>query len=149
MKKIIKFSKPHTHIADIKKDYIYDNLEYLNNAKRINLNYSNQPLRKKCKNCGFKLSKTYFKQFKIEYSLCDKCGHLNGNKQDTKKFTHWLYAEKKQDNYGSRKYYLDKDFDKRVKKIYLPKVNFLKQVLKNNIKVLEIGSGGGAFFKST
>ena len=69
MKKIIKFSKPHTHIADIKKDYIYDNLEYLNNAKRINLNYSNQPLRKKCKNCGFKLSKTYFKQFKIVINI--------------------------------------------------------------------------------
>ena len=148
MKKIIKFSKPYRDIFDLKKDYIDENLINLNISNRINKKYSNQPLRKKCKNCGFKLSKTYFKQFKIEYSLCDKCGHLNGNKQDTKKFTDWLYSEKKSDNYESQKFYLDKDFDDKVKKIYLPKVNFLKKVLKNKINVLEIGSGGGHFLKA-
>ena len=43
---------------------------------------------------------------------------------------------------------LDSRIPSRVKNIYLPKVEFLKSVIKKKISLLEIGSGAGHFLKA-
>jgi len=59
------------------------------------------------------------------------------------------YSEKNgSDNYKAKTFYLYKDYNERVKKIYLPKVTFLKEVIKTKINVLDIGAGGGCFLKA-
>ena len=143
--KIIKYSKPYGDVCSIKKDFYEENNKFLKSVIKINLKYKNQPLRKKCKNCGNKISNKVFFQFKIHYSFCNKCNHLNGIYEDTENFTRYLYK----DNEGSNYYkYLLNNFDKRVKNIYLPKVNFLKKVIKEKISVIDIGSGAGHFLKA-
>ena len=41
-----------------------------------------------------------------------------------------------------------KDFDDRVRNIYIPKVDFLKKIIKRKIRVLDIGAGGGHFLRA-
>ena len=53
--------------------------------------------------------------------------HLNGAFQDTDNFNKQLYNENSGKNY-SRNYL--KDYNLRVKNIYIPKVEFLKKVIK-------------------
>ena len=83
--------------------------------------------------------------FKIKYSICNKCGHLNGIYEDSKKFVNWLYSSSEGSNY--KKNYLN-FFDDRVKNIYIPKVKFLTQVIKKKINLIDIGSGGGHFIRA-
>ena len=144
MKKI-KYSKSYENLLDIKKDFFIANKINLKNVIKINKKYIKQPKRKYCKNCESKISKKIFFQFKVDYAICKKCGHLNGIYEDTKKFVKWLYADSKGNNFKIN--YL-KDFNKRVSNIYLPKVKFLKEVIKSKIVLLDIGSGGGHFLKA-
>jgi hypothetical protein len=65
--------------------------------------------------------------------------------EDSKNFVEFLYQKDSGDNYS--KNYLN-DFDKRVKNIYLPKVNFLKKTIKKKISIIDIGSGGGHFLRA-
>ena len=37
-----------------------------------------------------KLESVIMPYSKIKYSICDKCGHLNGVYEDSKKFVNWL-----------------------------------------------------------
>ena len=145
MSKIIKFSKSYKNILKIKKDFYINNKTYLDNSLRINKIYKKQPLRKSCKNCGSKKIKPFIKSFKIPYNLCSLCGHLNGAYQDTNNFANQLYNENDGKNYS--KNYLN-DYDQRVKEIYIPKVEFLKKVIKKKIKVIDLGCGAGHFVKA-
>lgn len=86
----------------------------------------------------------FFKSFKVDYFLCKKCNHLNGGYEKSEKFLNNLYSSDSGKNYS--KNYI-KNFRKRVGEIYIPKVKFLKKVL-GNIKVVEIGSGDGAFLQA-
>ena len=81
-----------------------------------------------------KLPKKIFYQHLINYTICKKCGHLNGLHEDTLKFTKWLYEDRKGKNYSSG---YTNNFDKRVKNIYLPKANFLKSIIKSKIKLMK------------
>ena len=141
----LKFSKSYGNIFDIKKDFYYDNKKNYLNILKINKKYINQPNRKNCKICNKKLTKKIFFQHLINYSVCKNCGHLNGLNEDTKKFTNWLYNQNKGKNYSAG---YTKDFSERVKKIYLPKAKFLKDVLKKKINLIDFGSGGGHFLKA-
>ena len=143
--KIVKYSKSYNNLLGIKKDFFSENKNNLKNIIKINNQYIKQPKRKVCKNCEFKIQKKLFYQFKVNYTVCKKCGHLNGLNEDTKKFVNWLYAGNKGSNF--KKNYLN-DFNKRVLNIYLPKVDFLKKVVKSKINLLDIGSGGGHFLKA-
>lgn len=142
---IVKFSKKYDNIIGIKKDFYTNNLKNLKNTFFVNKKYAQQKKRKFCKNCEKKIDKPLFKSFKIKYSVCSKCGHLNGMYEDSSNFAKWLYADNGGSNYS--KGYL-KDYDTRVKNIYLPKVKFLKDVIKKKIKLIDLGSGAGHFLKA-
>lgn len=144
-KKIVRFSKNYKDIHNIKINFITENEKNLIAIKKINNFYIKQPLRKFCKLCNKKLSENIFKSFKINYKICNFCGHLNGQNQDTDKFIDYLYYKDKGVKYS--KNYI-KDFSKRVRHIYTPKVNFLKKVIKNKFNILELGSGAGHFLKA-
>ena len=145
MTKIIQFSKSYTKIRQIKKDFFDGNTKNLKNAIKINKIYKNQPLRIYCKNCGSNKTKLFIKNFNIPYKLCSICGHLNGAFQDTNAFAKKLYSASGGKNYS--KNYLN-DFDIRVKNIYIPKVNFLKKVIKKKINLIDLGCGAGHFVKA-
>jgi len=142
--KITKYSKSYNNILKIKKYFYEENFSNLNKFLKINKKYSQQPKRKFCKNCSNNIQKPVLLNFKIKYSFCDKCGHLNGIYEDSKKFVNWLYSTR-EDYY--RKAYL-KFFDDRVKNIYIPKVKFLTQVIKKKINLIDIGSGAGFFIRA-
>ena len=133
MTKIVKFSKSYENILKIKNDFYKNNKINLNNSLKLNNIYKKQPLRKLCKNCGSKKLNRFIKNFKIEYKLCSLCGHLNGMHQDTNSFAKKIYNEIDGKNYA--KNYL-KDYDQRVKSIYIPKVEFLKKVIKKKLNSL-------------
>lgn len=145
MKKVIEFSKSYGNILKIKNDFYDSNLENLKNAIKVNNYYKKQPSRKYCKNCGSKKIKLFIKNFNIPYKLCSSCGHLNGAYEDTRVFAKKLYSSSDGKNYS--KNYLN-DFDTRVKNIYIPKVNFLKKVIKKKINLLDLGCGAGHFVKA-
>ncbi len=142
--KIVKYSKKYNNIFKIKKDFFKNNDSHLKDRLKINKFYKKQKKRKFCKNCKAKITKPFIKNFLIGYGICRKCGHLNGEYEDTKRFTEWLYSSGEGKNYA--KAYLN-DFNSRVKNIYLPKVEFLKTIIKKKINLLDIGSGGGHFLK--
>ncbi len=121
MKKIVKFSKSYGNILNIKNDFYNNNDSNLKNSLKINNIYKKQPVRKYCKNCGKKNITSFIKNFQIEYKLCQNCNHLNGKYQDTEIFSNKLYNSSGGKNYF--KNYL-KDYDLRVKNIYIPKVDF-------------------------
>jgi 2-polyprenyl-3-methyl-5-hydroxy-6-metoxy-1,4-benzoquinol methylase len=143
--KEIKFSKSYKNIALIKKNFISDNEKFLSYAKKINAAYIKQVRRTNCKNCSSKISKPFLKNFGIEYCMCVTCGHLNGIYEDTQKFNKWLYSSENGKNYNL---FYNKFYAKRVKNIHVPKVNFLKKVIKEKIKVIDYGSGVGYFLKA-
>jgi 2-polyprenyl-3-methyl-5-hydroxy-6-metoxy-1,4-benzoquinol methylase len=145
---IKKFSKKLADIYKIKTNFYYQNNKLLKDEIKINKKYKEQPLRDKCKNCNYKSEKKIFFSFGIDYFVCSKCHHLNGIYSDSKKFCHWLYEEKKTDNYNNQKFYTLKDFDKRVDNIYLPKAKFLIEVLRKNINIIDLGAGAGHFVKA-
>tara|TARA_B100000886_G_scaffold294129_1_gene220494 strand:+ start:3219 stop:4238 length:1020 start_codon:yes stop_codon:yes gene_type:complete len=145
MNKVVKFSKSYGNILKIKKNFYDDNDTNLKKAVNINNEYKKQPLRKCCKNCGSKKLKLFIKNFNIPYKLCLSCGHLNGAYDDTKNFAQKLYTSNDGKKYS--KNYLN-DFNARVKNIYLPKVNFLKKVVKRKINLLDLGCGAGHFVKA-
>ena len=145
MNKIIKFSKSYENIFKLKKDFYDSNKINLKNAIKINNEYKKQPLRKYCKNCGSKKIKIFIKNFNIPYKLCSSCGHLNGAYKDTKVFAKKLYNSNDGKKYS--KNYLN-DFNTRVENIYIPKVDFLKKVVKKRISLLDLGCGAGHFVKA-
>ena len=142
--KNVKFSKSYNQIIKIKKNFYLNNRENLKNALRINKFYASQPKRIKCKNCNSKKLKKFINSFRIDYLVCEKCGHLNGRYQDTKAFSSWLYEKDDGENY-SKGY--EKDYIDRVKNIYLPKARFLKETIPK-LNVIEIGSGACHLLKA-
>ena len=145
MKKIVLFSKTYKPLISIKKNFSEDNKNNLNRVLKINKVYSRQSIRKVCQNCSNKTLKPLFKSFGIVYLECSACGHLNGKYNNNDNFSKNLYQGNLNKNYSVN--YL-KDFNNRVKNIYLPKVAFLKKAIGSNITVLDIGSGAGHFLKA-
>ena len=143
--KIINFSKSYNNLFNLKKDFYDNNSSNLKKIQKVNLDYIKQKKRIKCKICDSNLTKTIFYSHKVNYLICKKCGHLNGQSIESKKFLNSLYLKNEGKNYSKNylKNYLD-----RVKKIYIPKVNFLIKVIKKNINVLDIGCGSGHFVKA-
>ena len=145
MSKISKFSKSYKNIFLIKDDFYQNNSLNLKSQISINNKYKKNPRRKLCKNCNKKSLHKFIESFSIEYLVCSNCSQLNGKYDDTKKFAQQLYAMKKGGNYARN--YL-KDYSSRVKNIYVPKVNFLKSVIKKKINLIDVGCGGGHFLKA-
>ncbi len=144
-----RFSKKSEDISKIKVSFIKNNEKLVKDNQKIIRFLKKQPLRKKCKNCGFKLNKKIdFYSHGMGYKICFNCTHLNSNNDDGKSFHKKIYNDS---NFSYEQNYL-KDFNLRVNNIYLPKVDFIKNFLKeeeiDNISLLDLGSGCGHFIKA-
>jgi len=144
MQKIVKFSKSLDDLSVLKKDFIDSNVKHLKNSIKINNLYKKQPIRKFCINCGSKKLNDFIESFGIKYKLCSRCGHLNGIYELTDYFIKKIYSK---DTANYQKNY-QKNYNLRVKKIYNPKVKFLKRVIKKKIQILDFGCGAGHFLKA-
>ncbi len=145
-KKIVKFSKNYSDIFNLKTDFYTKNKLNRKIAIKLNKIYIKGPKRKFCKNCEKKLGIFFIKSFGIRYNLCKYCGHLNGEKLETKDFLKRLYISGTGSKNIEKNY--KNSFYQRVKNIYSHKVSFLKKVLKKKIYVLDVGSGAGHFLKA-
>ena len=79
-----------------------------------------------------------------KYTICKKCGHFNGINQDTEKFNKQVYSNKSKSNLYL---FYKKDYKKRCKNIYLPKLKFLKKILRKKFDLTDFGCGAGHFLK--
>lgn len=146
MKKIVKFSKSYKNIYSLKTNFYQDNKTNYENAIKLNKIYLKGKKRKYCKNCNYKIKNFFLKSFGVRYSICSKCGHLNGEKLEDKNFFKKLYVQTSGSKNIVKNY--KNDFKKRVKLIYNDKVKFLKKVIKQKINVLDVGAGAGHFLKA-
>ncbi len=150
MSPIIKFSKPSVAVIKNKKSFFQENEKHLNHVQQVNKIYSQQPLRKNCKTCDEPIGMVDIIVQNIEYSYCSNCGHFNGYYEDTIDFARSMYSKEEGKDYA--KNYIE-NYDSRVEDIYLPKVKFLLEVLKNekdedNLSLSDVGCGGGHFVKA-
>ena len=145
IKKQIFYSKSFKDIIDIKKDFLNSNRKLLKQAEVWNKFYSKQPKRVTCKTCEAKLPEKIFRSHSADYTICTKCGHLNGLNLDTKTFNKHLYKDSKGIKFS--KFYIN-NFKNRVKNIYHPKLKFLQKIIGKNLDILELGSGAGYFLKA-
>lgn len=128
-----------------------ENEKILDWNRTIYQEYKKQPLRTRCKICGGEIKRWTFHSHEVEYYCCDTCGHINGAHIDTEEFCRKLY-EQTDSIYGT--YYTDSDHDRyrsRVDNIYMPKAEFLKELLEddayniNRMSFLDVGAGAGHF----
>ena len=145
MTKKVFYSKKIDNISKLKTSFILDNKNLLKNQKRINSFYTKQKKRKKCKNCNFLLSESYFNSHNVKYTLCSKCNHLNGHHEESISFANFLYNNELGVNYIKS---YSKNYNSRVRNIYLPKIDFIRSVIKKKINIIDIGSGAGQFLKA-
>lgn len=146
---IQRFSKPSLAVIKNKKSFFLENEKHLQHVKAVNRFYCEQPPRDNCMICNEDLGEIDLIIHGVNYSLCKNCNQLNGRHQDTKEFSDYLYSDSDGSSYS--KNYLN-DYNSRVQDIYIPKVDFLKEVLgEDNVHtfaVTDIGCGGGHFVKA-
>jgi SAM-dependent methyltransferase len=149
---IVRFGKPSGPLLQQKTAFFQDNDRLQENVQRICNIYARQPKRSHCKNCSFELSGHGFRKLKVLYFQCANCGHLNGAYEDTDEFCHAVYAEAGGASYAQTYSAADREaYDKRVSTIYLPKAEFLAEVLHGlgetfeHLSFADMGAGSGYF----
>jgi hypothetical protein len=145
MTKKIFFSKKYGKLLKIKKNFFTDNNKNLDRALQKNNLYKKNKTRKNCKICSDKINGYDFESFGIKYKFCKKCSHLNGKYEDSKNFANLVYKINDGSLYASNYNY---EYINRVKHIYLPKVNFIKKIIKKKTTILDVGSGAGHFLRA-
>ena len=147
-----KYGKSFDGYLNIRSDFFNKDINdsEVKKLKKIDKFYKKQPKRKGCKICSKKFREKLFERNDIKYFVCENCGHLNGEFEDTKDYSEYLYTPKNEN--GEMKIYKDDDkkaYNFRTKNIYLPKAKFLYNQLKDfnedplKHKYLDIGSGTG------
>ena len=145
MSKKTFFSKPLEDINHIKASFFKDNSKLLKQALIWNEIYSRQKKRIKCINCHSKLHSFDFISHKVKYAFCKKCNHFNGLNEETDHFYKLMYINKKGGKFS--KFYTS-DYKARVKKIYHPKLKFVKKIIPKIHSLLDLGCGAGHFVKA-
>jgi len=145
MSKKIFFSKPLEDINDIKSNFFKDNNKLLKQALMWNKIYSRQKKRTKCINCHSKLHSFDFVSHNVKYVFCKKCNHFNGFNEETDHFYKLMYINKKGGKFS--KFYTS-DYKARIKKIYHPKLTFVKNIIPKIHSLLDLGCGAGHFVKA-
>ena len=134
---IHKFSKSYANMWALKENLTTENENFIQKNKRLYAIYNEQPERKFCKICHGTNWRYQFHSHGVIYRCCATCGHINGSHEDTVEYCRMLY-ENEDAVFGG--YYEDIDKEKyfsRMEIIYLPKAEFLKEVLTETAK------GGG------
>ena len=147
-----RFGKSSEALMNLKQDFFNNNNKLLKKAQKINSVYISQPRRDRCKNCDYSIKNISFSKQKVEYGLCEQCGHLNGLHQDTSKFCESVYTDDGGTDYASNYNSKDiKEYNKRVGDIYVPKAEFLCESLRysgevsENLSYADFGAGSGFF----
>lgn len=144
-----RFSKPAGPLIAAKQAFFAQNDKLLADARAINAAYAAQPRRTTCKVCEAPLGEPAFTSFGVGYCICSACTHLNGAHEDTEAFAQALYQSDGGAAYSAN--YLAA-YDQRVEAIYLPKVDFLLEVLAQEgveqPSLLDVGCGGGHFVRA-
>lgn len=152
--KLIRFSKPVGAMFEHKKNYFEDNNSLLEKERELIELYISQPKRVSCKNCTEKLNKPHFIKMGIPYIICARCGHLNGGNEDTDSFCNTLYRGDDDDGSSYAANYKTGHKEKyiaRLRDIYMPKVEFLRDALQvggvdpEMLTYADLGAGGGYF----
>ena len=149
---MIKYGKPSSDILEYKTSFFNENDKRLNDFIKFYDLYIQQPKRTVCKNCEKPLKGKKFNKKNVDYYICEVCGHLNGAYEDTDEFCSMLYTDDGGKAYA-RTYnsQTKEDYRKRVEDIYIPKVNFLEEALKEEgcdykkMRYADFGAGSGYF----
>ncbi len=141
------YGKPFGDLNKLKANFFENNDGMLKMADDMAKIFSAQPKRSHCKICGEKLGAPLFTSHGIGYIPCARCGHLNGEFEDTDDFASKVYIE---DDYSRNYSAKDREeYDRRLTAIYLPKAEFLKSCMEqeqlSDLKLLDIGAGCGYF----
>jgi SAM-dependent methyltransferase len=138
-----KYSKSSAFYLGTKKSFFSDNDNLLERASRQSKLYASQPARTHCKLCNRRLSQvTDFTSHGVGYTFCTDCSHLNGRFEDTRALIEQLYIVDAGSEYSSN--YIDEDFARRTKDIYVPKIDFLLESLPpGEHRLLDVGCGSG------
>lgn len=144
-----KYGKSFGDLNSLKKNFFENNDGMLKMADGMADILNAQPVRTTCKICGSKLNTEMFHSHNIGYIVCDNCGHLNSDHEDTDEFASKVYVE---DDYSKNYSSKDKaEYEKRMNMIYVPKATYLKDCLEKDgidtasSKILDIGAGCGYF----
>jgi hypothetical protein len=151
-----RYGKSSASLLLQKSSFFEENEKHLARQRKIAELYRRQPHREYCKNCNDTLgSNIDFIKGGIGYKLCVRCGHLNGEFQDTDDFCTNVYSDDGGIEYATN--YSSKDFDSfnyRVASIYLPKAEFLyssllaNKVDPNSLSYSDFGAGTGYFISA-
>ncbi|MBO6134097.1 MAG: methyltransferase domain-containing protein [Lachnospiraceae bacterium] len=144
------YGKPFGDLMSIKQDFFTQNSEMLEMSAHQADALLRQPKRKVCKICHEPIEgDILYESQRMAYYLCPNCGHVNSAHEDTRDFEKAVYLE---DDYEHN--YSEKDraaFIKRRDEIYIPKAQFLLNILNDrgiknsDIHVLDDGAGSGYF----
>lgn len=145
-----RYGKSVGDIMKIKNDFFTKNKEMLEMSSRQADALLRQPERKICKICHEPLGgDIFYHSQRMEYLLCEKCGHVNSRFEDTDDFANAVYiTDSYENNYSEED---KKKYISRRDMIYIPKAQFLIEELekdglsKEDMKVLDDGAGSGYF----
>lgn len=153
MTKVRKYGKRSAEIITQKNSFFEENDRHLAVERSIAELYIGQPSRLECKNCGTLLPEGFdFVELETEYLFCDVCGHLNGRYQDSNAFCEQVYHGDEGERYGLNYSVADREaYFERMRSIYLPKADFLIDVLRGDaaasdtLSFTDFGAGSGYF----
>lgn len=145
-----RYSKSIGAIFELKSDFLSQNDQLLAANHEIAEILKSQPKRTACKIClGPVPERVFIASHGLNYYLCENCGHLNSEHEDTLSFAKHIYADKSySDGYKAEN---EAAYNKRLTNIYLPKAQFLYEYFVSNgikvekQKVIDIGAGSGYF----
>jgi len=149
---MIRFGKSAQSLLSHKADFFENNDAVQAALEKFGTLYVQQPERTHCKCCHHPIGSTTFVKKGIRYSVCDRCGHLNGMHEDTDAFCQAVYTDEGGKAYARTYTAADEaQYRARVRDIYLPKAEFLQEALSNqnlapaNMKIADFGAGSGYF----
>ena len=153
---LIKYGKASGPLLSHKQSFLTDNDKLMREQQGVCALYAEQPPRSACKNCDAPLSgESDFVKQGVGYAFCTSCGHLNGLHDDTPEFCHAVYSDDDGEDYARNYAAQDQaQYDKRVSDIYVPKAEFLSEVLVKSglnpteTKVSDFGAGSGYMVKA-
>lgn len=148
---MIRFGKSSGPLIADKQGFFLNNETLCAETRRIALLYAAQPRRTHCKCCNTRLGAPSFTKNGIDYVLCERCGHLNGAHEDSDAFCAALYTDAGGASYAGTYSAADRDaYRRRVRDIYLPKAEFLRDALAergnaSRLAYTDLGAGSGYF----
>lgn len=151
-----KYGKPFEDIVEFKQDFTVNNDLIADKLSEIDELAKKQPLRQYCKNCNTSLinAEIIFSRKGIQYLICEKCGQVNGEHEDTNDFCKFVYEDQENEYsiaYSSKD---KKNYEDRSEKIYVPKAKFLIDSLQEDqsepfkLTYCDIGAGSGYFINA-